>query len=96
VRTVLRQADRIGDGHQQDLAPDVAARVGLVQQPQQMVRDQNAGQLVGVQGGVDVDLGPRPGGAVAVQLQRALRARLIAGRTTVSIAWVMEKNRGQG
>ena len=52
----LRQADRIGHRHQDDLADHVALPLGRFQQGAQVMGDQHAGQFFGVQAGLDVGL----------------------------------------
>jgi hypothetical protein len=57
----LRQPDRVGGRHQDDLALDPALGIEPVQFLAQDVRDQHGRHLVGVQRGLDVDLLAAPG-----------------------------------
>jgi hypothetical protein len=65
----LAAADGIGDRHDDDLALDRADLIGLVQQADQVMLDQHRRNLVGMEGGLQIGLGPRAGFAVAVQDQ---------------------------
>ena len=71
----LARADRIGDRHHDDLALDLAARGGVVEQADQVMRRQHARNLVGVERGLQIGLRPRARLAVAVRLHEALGAR---------------------
>ncbi len=52
----LRQADRIRDRHQHDFAVDAPGRLGLVEQADQVMHHEHAGDLVGVQARLQVGL----------------------------------------
>ena len=56
VVQALRQADRVGGGHQHDLAPEQSGGFSSLQPGAQVVRGEHAGQLFGVQAGLDVNL----------------------------------------
>ncbi len=71
----LSGADRIGDRHHDDLALDLAARVGIVQQADQMMGGQHARNLVGMERGLQIGLRPRAGLAIAMGLHETLGAR---------------------
>ncbi len=67
----LREADGVGVGHQDHLPGDGTAPLGLFEQAVEVVLDQQARRLVGVQGGLQVDLGARAGLPEAVDGQLA-------------------------
>jgi len=72
---LLVQTDRVGEGRDHDLAPNRALGLGRHQAPHQVVRGQQRGDLVGVDRGLEVGLGPGAGFAEAVQHDLAPGAR---------------------
>ena len=56
VQQALRRANRVGHGHQDDFAVDLAGRVQPFEQRAQVVGGQHARQFFGVQTGLDVNL----------------------------------------
>jgi hypothetical protein len=73
----LRDADRIGHRHDDNLAAHLAGAVGLVEQPCEMVQHEHRRGLIGVQRGLQIGLGTRPRLAVAVDDELADRARAV-------------------
>jgi hypothetical protein len=71
----LIEADRVGVGHEDDLAGDLAVCSGLIEQPHEMMLDQQAGGLVGVQRGLQIGLGAGVRGAIAMDSEESFRAR---------------------
>jgi hypothetical protein len=80
----LVQADRIGIGHQHDLAADQAIVVGAVEQAPEVVRHQEPRRLVGVECGLDVHFGLVARPAVAVHGHEALGPRPAGGEGQAS------------
>jgi len=63
LQHALREADRVGHGHQHDLADDAAFGLQRRQALAQVMGDQQAGDLVGVQRGLQRGLGAGAGRA---------------------------------
>ena len=70
----LVEPDRVGVGHENDVPGDLAAPAGVVEQPREMMGDQQGGRLVGMERRLQVGLGPGLGRAIAVDQQGPLRA----------------------
>ena len=70
----LAEADRVGDRHHDDFADNLAALLGGVELAQQMMRREHAGDFIGMERGLEIGLGPRALGAVAVDAQEPFRA----------------------
>ena len=60
---LLVQADRIGEGRDHDLAPDRALGLGPHQAPHQVMGGQQRRDLVGMDRGLEIGLGPGAGAA---------------------------------
>ena len=74
----LRQADRVGHRHQHNFAGDVPGSLSGFKQCAQMVRHQHAGQFLGVQAGLDINLAATAGAAKVKTAQGLVAAK--AGR----------------
>ena len=75
----LRLANRIDGGHHNDFALNQTLALGLEQLRHQVVQGHGARHLIGVNGGLQVNLGARAGLAEAQPLNLFLRARRHAG-----------------
>jgi len=62
----LAQTEGIGVGHHDDLAEDLARRLGRIEPAQEVLDGQHGRHLVGVQRGLEIGLGAGAGRAVAV------------------------------
>ena len=88
----LIEADRIGIGHQHDLATDQAIVVGTVEQAPEMVRDQEPRRLVGVKCGLNVYLGPGARPAIVMHGHKALGPRPAGGEGQASGRLALDYN----
>ncbi len=71
----LRRADRVSHGNEHHFTPYLPLRVGGFQQRAQMVGGQHTRQLLGVQTGLDIDLGATAGHAEMQAAQRGVQAQ---------------------
>ena len=76
----LREADRVGHRHDDDLAFQHALGIGLVEPAHEMVEHQHARQFIRVQPCLEVDEGPGVGRTVAHHAQAARGARACRGK----------------
>ena len=72
---VLIETDRVRHRHEHDLARYAAGMIHVVQQADQVMKSEHAGQFVGVEAGLQVCLGPGAGSTVTVHHERSRRPR---------------------
>ena len=71
----LRRTNRIGHGNEHHFAPYLPPGIGRLQQRAQVVGGQHARQLLGMQTGLDIDLGATAGHAKMQAAQRGVQAQ---------------------
>ena len=71
----LRRTNRVGHGDEHDVPVYLPLRIGRLQQRTQVVSGQHARQLLGMQTGLDIDLGATAGHAKMQAAQRGVQAQ---------------------
>ncbi len=83
AQNVLRKTNGVRDRHEDNLAADVARRFPLQQRPAQGGDTDHAGDLVGMERGLDVNRRPRP--ALAEAMEGQAEGSAVAARGDVDL-----------